>query len=223
VVDVAALIPLFPLGTVLLPGAPLPLHIFEERYRRLVADLLTLPADEREFGVIAIQAGREVGVDGVTALHEIGCVAQVATTRPSPDGTYELETIGTRRFRLLEVDQGAPYLRGNVEWLPEPAGEATELVPVVTERYIRYRAELARMHGADIAPPELPGDPRLLSYLVAATVIASIGDRQGFLEQYDAAARLALESRWLVREAAILRRLSAIPADRRFDVPFSMN
>src|SRR5689334_6137633 len=97
----ADLIPLFPLGTVLLPGAPLPLHIFEERYRRLVADLLDLPEDERHFGVIAIQSGREVGADGVKALHEVGCLAHVVATHPGADGTYELETIGTRRFRLL--------------------------------------------------------------------------------------------------------------------------
>jgi hypothetical protein len=218
-----ALIPLFPLGTVLLPGAPLPLHIFEERYRRLVADLLELAPEERKFGVIAIQAGREVGADNVAALHDIGCVAQVATATPSPDGTYELETIGTRRFRLLDLDEAAPYLRANVEWLSEPAGEAADLVPVATERYISYRAELARMHGAVLDPPELPGDPRLLSYLIAATVIASVDDRQGFLEQHDAASRLALESRWLLREAGLLHQLSAVPADRRFDVPFSHN
>ena len=218
-----AVIPLFPLGTVLLPGAPLPLHIFEQRYRQLVADLLDLPAEDRQFGVIAIQAGREVGVDAVDALHEIGCVAQVAATRAGADGTYELETIGTRRFRLLELDRSAAYLRGTVEWLPEPAGKAGDLVPLVCERYISYRSELARMHGAELEPPELPGDPRLLSYLVAATVIADVRDRQTFLEQYDAAARLALESRWLLREATILRRISAVPADRRFDIGFSVN
>jgi hypothetical protein len=219
----AALLPLFPLGTVLLPGAPLPLHIFEERYRHLVADLMAMPPEDRQFGVIAIQAGREVGTDGVKALHDIGCVAQVATTRPGADGTYELETIGTRRFRLLEVDEEAPYLRGTVEWLPEPAGKAADLVPIVADRYIRYRSELARMHGADLEPPDLPGDPRLLSYLVAATVIADVSDRQRFLEQYDAAGRLAMESRWLLKEAAILQRLSAVPADRRIDIGFSVN
>src|ERR1043166_7667571 len=90
--------PLFPLGTVLFPGAPLPLHIFEPRYRQLVADLLELPEDERQFGVIAIQAGREVGADGVKALHEVGCSAHVTATHPGADGTYELEAIGTRRF-----------------------------------------------------------------------------------------------------------------------------
>jgi Lon protease-like protein len=218
---VADLIPLFPLGTVLLPGAPLPLHIFEERYRRLVADLLELSEDERHFGVIAIQSGREVGADGVKALHEVGCLAHVVATHPSADGTYELETIGTRRFRLLEVDEGALYLRGAVEWLPEPAGEADALVPVVQERYTRYRHELAALRGATIEPPDLPDDPRLLSYVVAATVLADLRDRQGFLEQYDAAARLAVESHWLNREATLLRMIHAVPADRMLDIRFS--
>lgn len=217
----AELIPLFPLGTVLLPGAPLPLYVFEERYRQLVADLLELPPGDRHFGVIAIQAGREVGEDGVQALHEVGCLAQVVAMQANPDGTYQLESIGTRRFRLLEIGEGAPYLRGEVEWLPEPAGEATPLVPVVRERYIRYREELARLRDATIDPPDLPDDARLLSYVVAATVLADLRDRQSFLEQYDAAARLAVESRWLHREATLLRRIHAVPADRMLDIRFS--
>jgi uncharacterized protein len=218
---VSELIPLFPLGTVLLPGAPLPLYIFEDRYRRLVADLLEVPTDERHFGVVAIQAGREVGVDGVKALHEVGCLAQVAAMQANPDGTYQLEAIGSRRFRLLDVDDGAAYLRGEVEWLPEPAGDADNLVPLVRERYTRYREELARLRDATIEPPELPDDPRLLSYVVAATVLADLSDRQSFLEQYDAAARLAVESRWLHREATLLRLIHAVPADRMLDVRFS--
>ncbi len=217
----AELIPLFPLGTVLLPGAPLPLYIFEERYRRLVADLLELPPAERHFGVVAIQAGREVGADGVKALHEVGCLAQIAAMQANPDGTYQLEAIGSRRFRLLDVDDAAAYLRGEVEWLPEPAGDAADLVPIVKERYTRYRDELARLRETTIEPPDLPDDPRLLSYVVAATVLADLRDRQSFLEQYDAASRLAVESRWLHREATLLRLIHAVPADRMLDIRFS--
>ncbi|HVU61700.1 MAG TPA: LON peptidase substrate-binding domain-containing protein [Mycobacteriales bacterium] len=217
----ADLIALFPLGTVLFPGAPLPLRVFEERYRRLVADLLELPEDERHFGVVAIQSGREVGADGIKALHEVGCLAHVVATHPSADGTFELETIGTRRFRLLEVDEGAAYLRGSVEWLPEPAGDAETLVPIVQERYTRYRRELAALRGATVEAADLPDDPRLLSYVVAATVLADVRDRQGFLEQYDAAARLAVESRWLHREATLLRLTHAVPADRMLEIRFS--
>jgi Lon protease-like protein len=217
----ADLIALFPLGTVLFPGAPLPLRVFEERYRRLVADLLELPEDERHFGVVAIQSGREVGADGIKALHEVGCLAHVVATHPSADGTFELETIGTRRFRLLEVDEGAAYLRGSVEWLPEPAGDAETLVPIVQERYTRYRRELAALRGATVEAPDLPDDPRLLSYVVAATVLADVRDRQGFLEQHDAAARLTVESRWLHREATLLRLTHAVPADRMLEIRFS--
>ncbi|HVV76099.1 MAG TPA: LON peptidase substrate-binding domain-containing protein [Mycobacteriales bacterium] len=215
------LIPLFPLGTVLLPGAPLPLHIFEARYRRLVADLLEQPEEERHFGVVAIKSGREVGADGVRALHEVGCLAHVTATHPSTDGTYDLETIGTKRFRLLEIDEGAAYFRGAVEFLPEPPGDAEDLVPVVQERYTRYREALAALRGATLEPPALPEDPRLLSYVVAATVLADVSDRQSFLEQYDAASRLAVESHWLHREATLLRLIHAVPADRMLDIRFS--
>jgi hypothetical protein len=217
------MIPLFPLGTVLVPGAPLPLHIFEERYRRLIADLLDLPPADRQFGVLAIRLGREVGVDGVHALHDVGCMALMIASEAAPDGTYSIDTIGTTRFRLLSLDSELPYLRGTVEWLPEPAGDAAPLVGLVTERYAAYRQALGGLRGTTLELPELPTDPRLLSYLVAATVIADLPDRQSFLAEPDAAARLAAESGWLFREATLLRELSAVPAGQMLNVPMSIN
>ena len=71
------LLPLFPLGTLLVPGLVLPLHIFEPRYRRLIADLQELPEDEREFVVVAIREGREVGAEGARALYEVGTIASL--------------------------------------------------------------------------------------------------------------------------------------------------
>ena len=73
-------LPLFPLGTVLYPGLLLPLNIFEERYRQLVRDLLDGP-EPRRFGVIAIRKGRETGVDGISALYQVGCTATAARGR----------------------------------------------------------------------------------------------------------------------------------------------
>src|ERR1035438_2823165 len=70
--SMSEMMPLFPLGAVLYPGMLLPLHIFEERYRQLVRDLLDGP-DPRRFGVIAIRKGRETGIDGVHSLYEVGC------------------------------------------------------------------------------------------------------------------------------------------------------
>src|ERR1700748_2733682 len=96
-------LPLFPLGTVLYPGLLLPLHIFEERYRELVRDLLAV-TDPRRFGVIAIRKGRETGIDGVTALYEVGCMASLRRVEEHEDGRYDLVTVGTERFRLLSLD-----------------------------------------------------------------------------------------------------------------------
>ena len=76
------MLPLFPLGAVLYPGMLLPLHIFEERYRQLVSDLLD-GAGPRRFGVIAIRKGRETGIDGVRSLYEIGCAAYRVAARGS--------------------------------------------------------------------------------------------------------------------------------------------
>ena len=112
---VTAGLPLFPLGTVLFPGLVLPLHVFEERYRRLVRDLVAEPEAERRFGVIAIREGREVGSDGVRALHPVGCIARLRRVDPYDDGRFDILSTGSQRFRLDEVDTSLPYLRGDVE------------------------------------------------------------------------------------------------------------
>jgi uncharacterized protein len=217
------MIPLFPLGMVLFPGAPLALHIFEERYRTLMADLLELPEDDRRFGVIAIRSGREVGVDGVHALHDVGCMAVLTSVEQAPDGTFDLEAVGSARFRVISLDSERPYLQATVEWLPETAGDVGTLSGIVMERYADYRSALGGLRGVTFEIPALPTDPRLLSYLVAATVIAENPDRQQFLAEFDAAGRLALEARWLKLEATLLRELSAVPAGRLLDVPSSLN
>jgi uncharacterized protein len=120
------LLPLFPLSTVLFPGMRLPLHIFEERYRALAGHLQAQP-EPRRFGVIAIRKGREVGADGITALHDIGCVTTVRQIVEHADGRFDLNTVGTQRFRLLRLDDSLPYFQGEVELLSDedPASEAT--------------------------------------------------------------------------------------------------
>ena len=104
-------LPLFPLGSVLYPGLVLPLHIFEERYRQLVADLLAGP-EPQQFGVIAIRHGRETGIDGVSALYETGCTAVLRQAEAYEDGRYDLITVGAQRFKLLSLgDAGAVLQR----------------------------------------------------------------------------------------------------------------
>jgi uncharacterized protein len=121
-------IPLFPLSSPLFPGIVLPLEIFEPRYRRLVADLVALPAGSphRMFGVVAIRQGWEVErVAPAEALYDVGCTARVQGVRAKPDGGFRMVTVGGDRFRLLDVlvgseDEGdPPYLRAEVAWLSE--------------------------------------------------------------------------------------------------------
>jgi len=218
-------LPLFPLGTVLFPGLVLPLHIFEERYRQLVRDLLDGP-EPRDFGVIAIRKGRETGVDGVSALHEIGCTARLRRAVPHDDGRFELVTVGTQRFRLLGLDHSRPYLRGQVELLTEETGDeaaAAAAVPVVQRTFREYLDALAAQGAARINVPELPDEPVLLSYLVAASMIVDLSDRQVLLAEPDAAGRLAAERRLLARETRILRTLTSAPATDLRSSPYNPN
>jgi Lon protease-like protein len=207
-------LPLFPLGTVLYPGLLMPLHIFEERYRTLVADLTSLPPEEpKRFGVIAIREGREADEDGVRALYQIGCTAEVRQVEPLPDGRFDLVTTGARRFRLREVHRSRPYLTGDVEYLDEPAGEEAGVLAGSVGRWYRtYRDLLLAARGQ---PPreraQLPADPVVLSYLVAAAMVLDLRDKQQLLQAPDASTRLRLELALLRRETTMLARLPSLP------------
>jgi uncharacterized protein len=218
-------LPLFPLGTVLYPGQVLPLHIFEERYRQLVADLLA-DVEPREFGVIAIRRGRETGMDGVSALYQTGCTARLRHVERHPDGRYELVTVGARRFRLLGLDDPAPYLRADVGLLPEEPGdeaEAAVAVSAVQQAFRSYLDLLSDRGGAQISVPELPDEPVLMSYLVAAAVVVDLPVKQALLEERDAVRRLTAERTLLARESQMLRSLTATPAPDLRNSPYSPN
>ncbi|MGQ0625830.1 MAG: LON peptidase substrate-binding domain-containing protein [Sporichthyaceae bacterium] len=213
---------LFPLGTVLYPGLLLPLHIFEDRYRRLVADLTAdLPAGtdldedttQAAFGVVALRKGRETGADGARALHAIGCTAALRRVEPLPDGRFDLMTTGARRFRLHAVDTSGPYLVGEISYLDEDLGEAAEvLAHSVTKAYLAYRDQLLSLQGqAPRVRGQLPTDPLVLSYLVAAAMVLDRPDKQRLLEAADAGARLRSELRLLRRERAMLAHLPSLP------------
>lgn len=219
-------LPLFPLGMVLLPGSPLPLHVFEERYRVLVRTLLERPAAERRFGVVLIREGREVGEDGVRALHEVGTVARLDQVEPHEDGRFDIVTVGTERFRLDALDTGAaPYLVGDVTLLPEGEtdAEAGLLGRVVSAAFGDYLSAIQRSGVAQVRPQPLPEDPSSLSFLVAGAMLADPSDRQAFLACDGPGDRLRAEARYLRREAALLDALSAVPAAELLRVPFSPN
>ncbi|HYZ54387.1 MAG TPA: LON peptidase substrate-binding domain-containing protein [Streptosporangiaceae bacterium] len=218
-------LPLFPLGTVLFPGMVLPLHIFEERYRQLVRDLLAGP-EPRRFGVIAIKKGRETGADGVSALYEIGCTATLRETREYDDGRFDLVTVGTQRFRLVGLDDSGPYLQGEVAPMAEDMGEAAAAglaARAVDEAFRGYVDMLAARELAQVSIPELPEEPVLLSYLVAAAMIIDLPERQVLLAEPDALSRLTAERALLSREMTMLRTLTARPAPDLRYAPYNPN
>lgn len=219
------MLPLFPLGSVLYPGLLLPMHIFEERYRKLVHDLLAEP-EPRRFGVIAIREGRETGADGVSALYDVGCTATVRQVIEQEDGRFYLITVGTQRFRLAEIDRSQPYLRGQVDYLPEDTGdhEAAQLaVHDVQSGFRAYLEALAERGATKVSTPDLPDEPVQLSYLVAASMIANIGEKQTLLAQPDALQRLTTERALLSRENAMLRSLTSAPAPEFRQMPYNPN
>jgi Lon protease-like protein len=222
-------LPLFPLGTVLFPGLVLPLHVFEERYRLLIRDLLQRP-EPRRFGIVAIDLGHAVR-DGRTSegrnepdtgaawrLATVGCTAELHGVIPHTDGRFDVVTVGGSRFDVNGVDDSLPYLRADVEFRPDGAGpDPGPAARRVTRLFRLYRSRLAGA-GAEVSDPiGLPPDPVRLSYLVAAAVVLDRGEKQRLLEAEDATARLRLEEGLLIRETRLLDALPAVPASPFLD------
>jgi hypothetical protein len=214
---VAETLPLFPLGTVLMPGTSLPLHVFEPRYRQLTIDLVTGTVPGKEFGVIAVREGWMPDRDGIRGLHRVGCSAELVDVRKLPDGRFDLVTRGSRRFRLLELDADSrPYLIGTVEWLPDAPGEESTgdrltglsvAARAAHERYCRtaWRSEEWRGPAQDVTLETLP-------HLLAADCLLPMRDRQLLLEQTCPTRRLRMVRALLSREAMLLAELRAVPA-----------
>jgi Lon protease-like protein len=219
------MLPLFPLGAVLYPGMLLPLHIFEERYRQLVRDLLD-GAEPRRFGVIAIRKGRETGIDGVHSLYEIGCTATLRRVDRHEDGRFDIVTAGTRRFRLLGLDETRPYLQGEVELLAEEPADPTVAGPavrVIQAAFREYLDALTEWGGATVRVEELPDEPELLSFLVSAAMVIDLPERQALLAESDTLRRMAMQRALLSRETAMLRTTTSRPAPDLRNTPYSPN
>jgi uncharacterized protein len=219
------MLPLFPLGAVLYPGMLLPLHIFEERYRQLVRDLLDGP-DPRRFGVIAIRKGRETGIDGVHSLYEIGCIATLRRVEQHEDGRYDIVTVGTQRFKLLSLDETRPYLQGEVELLADDVTDEVAAAPVVRTVQAAFRGyldALTEWGGATVRIEELPDEPALLSFIVAAAMIIDLTERQGLLAEPDTLRRLNMQRALLSRETGMLRTTTSRPAPDLRNTPYNPN
>jgi Lon protease-like protein len=178
-------LPMFPLGSVLLPSMLLPLHIFEERYRRLIDDVL---AGDGTFGVTLIERGSEVGGDDVRA--PVGCLAQVLDAEQQPDGRWFIVATGTERIRVDDWLPDDPYPRAVVSSLPDPSTDLADWDGLV----VAFRDLISlveRVTGRRDLAPGVPisDDPALATYEMA--IASPIGplDRYRVLCGADAEAR----------------------------------
>ena len=185
------LLPLFPLEVVLLPEEPLPLHIFEDRYKTMIGECLQARAagkGQQEFGVVLLK-GQTVST--------VGCTARIINlTRQYEDGRMDILTVGKRRFEILLTNDERPYLRGAVDYFEDegpdaPSDEAAELA------IERFREAMRKLRHAAEMPVHLPRPYRHLSFRLAAALPLDHEFKQQLLTLRNEPERLALVQRAL--------------------------
>lgn len=181
-------LPLFPLPEVVLfPGRPLPLHIFEFRYRMMINTILE---NDRRFGVLMVNS-----LNGEIA--KVGCCAEVIRFQRLSDDRTKVLTLGRRRFRLLDTVREKPYRVGLVEWIDDkPPSEDLKPLAQDVEQLLKDVVRLSgKLTDQKIELPEdLPDVPLQLSYWVAGNLYGIATEQQILLEMQDTVTRLKRES-----------------------------
>ena len=178
-------LPIFPLSVVLFPGAPLPLHIFEPRYKRMLADCLL---GDRRFGITPVNGTSELPGPGT-----VGCVAEVRVNQELPDGRSNVVVVGGSRFVLSRLlDEPHPYLVAMVQMFddetgPEPAAEDTA---ELRELFVRYFASLRELNDTMPEEPALPDDASSLSFHIASGIECDLGVKQRLLAERSTSGRI---------------------------------
>lgn len=197
-------IPLFPLPEVVLfPGRPLPLHVFEFRYRMMMNTILE---HDRRFGVLMIDPETK-------QIATVGCCAEVVHCQRMPDDRMKILTMGQQRFRVLEYVREKPYRVGLVEWIDDDTPtENLKPLALEVEQLLKDVVHLsAKLTDQDIELPEdLPDLPRELSYWVASNLYGVAEEQQLLLETLDTAQRLNREAEILTSTRSHLAARTAL-------------
>jgi Lon protease-like protein len=200
----AHLLPLFPLNVVLFPHMPLPIHIFEPRYRQMLADCLE---EGHSFGVVGIREGSETGP---AEPFDVGTLAKIIRIDRLEDGRVNLLVMGASRFEIIELSKERPYLRGRIRIIPE-AGDDLEATAALTERtavtFREYSNLLRELVGRKADEAEPPMEPELLSYLIAAALNLQVPEKQKLLAEPRTDSRLKLELQLLRKEIVLLKQM----------------
>lgn len=212
-------LPLFPLNTVLFPGAPLPLHIFEERYKLMISRCIE---QKTPFGVVLIREASRADTDPTVTYHQVGTVAQIGEGVKLEDGRFYLVATGERRFRVQYLVQRAPYLVASVALLPEETGASgLGAAEELRELYTRYWNALCASTGYPRDVESLPQDVIDLTYWLANRLQVETARKQRWLEA-DVATRLREMATALRGELALLP-TSDSPSQRSWVGPGSWN
>jgi len=183
------IMPLFPLPSIVFyPGTPLPLHIFEPRYRQMTFDALE---GERKIGMVLLKPDWEASYFGRPKIFSIGCVGSIEKEIRHPDGKYNFTLVGLRRFRILKEMDGKPYRRAEVDLLEEQNEQGIGEEPNVTrdglvERYREFISLIPESSSLKQEPDWNLGDQ--LSQFVdrfAYRLDLSLEQKQTFLEEQD--------------------------------------
>lgn len=194
---------MFPLGSVLFPSLVLPLHVFEERYRRLTRDCLD---GDREFGVVLIERGSEVGGGDVRTT--VGTVARIVEADEYPDGRFGIVAVGARRIVVDEWLPDDPYPRAEVRDWPDAevdeaaADAALEAMAAPFRRAVALKSEL----GESTVPAtiELSDEPGVAAFQAAAVGPLGPLDQLRVLGTEGVLERLALLTGLFTEEAEVL-------------------
>jgi hypothetical protein len=196
------IIPIFPLTLVQFPGAITPLHIFEERYRKMLRDVLS---EDKIFGITCLT---ENDATGEPPIGRVGCAIEVIAHQTLPDGRSNILCAGGQRYRTLRHLREDLYLKAEIEFFrdePEKIPDTTlQKNRSLFERVIAAEKKIKDTGVADqMETPELPEDPQALSFMIAASLDLSNDEKQSLLEMTSTRSRLK-------RLGAILEKLAAV-------------
>ena len=185
-------LPMFPLGSVLFPDMLLPLHVFEPRYRQMMARVLDT---DGEFGVVLIKRGSEVG--GGDVRSSVGTVARILEYRTFDDGQSMILAIGARRMWVENWLPDDPYPMANVQYWPDVPADVDPRLLAGAKARLQRSLELAAQLGEGSAPLDLSSDPAVASMQIAARAPLSSLDKQKLLRSPGAVRRLTFASELL--------------------------
>ncbi len=198
-------LPLFPLNTVLFPHTPVYLHIFEDRYQKMIGECIE---KRRPFGVVLIKSGQEA-LGPLAEPYGVGCTAEIVQVEKLSQGRLNIVALGRERFRILSLDEHRyPYLVGAVEQHPLGTGDAGKLKAAARDLrpwVERYLALLAGSGEIQAKAGDLPEDPLALVYLAAAVLQSPPVQKQPLLEASDAGEMASSLLAMFRRETALLQ------------------